>query len=203
MAFTPAADAPSTAAMEASSSSICRKCPPTCGRRSALCSAISVDGVMGYPAKKRIPAAMAPSTAASLPCIRTAFDMSSPSSLFDIDKVDRVIRAAQLALTAADACFRSLDAHLFVLDLQNLFGAEGGADPAALAPGRFHDQSLSSDHIGSPFPPRCTRGTCSYLTPFPGKRTTLLSMLLPQDFSCGTMLDGSRVSVRPEKGDLP
>ena len=45
--FTPAAEAPSTAATEASSSSIWMKVPPTWGRRSALCSAISVEGVMG------------------------------------------------------------------------------------------------------------------------------------------------------------
>ena len=47
MALTPAAEAPSTAAMEEISSSIWMKWPPTWGSRRALCSAISVDGVMG------------------------------------------------------------------------------------------------------------------------------------------------------------
>ncbi len=69
-ALAPASEAPMTAAIEAISSSICTKWPSTCGRRRDSTSAISVEGVMGYPAKKRAPAAMAPSATASLPAIR-------------------------------------------------------------------------------------------------------------------------------------
>jgi hypothetical protein len=47
MLLTPAAEAPMTAAMEPSSSSIWMKCPPTWGSLPAQPSAISVDGVMG------------------------------------------------------------------------------------------------------------------------------------------------------------
>jgi len=47
MAFRPPQDAPMTAAMEAISSSIWRKVPPTTGSRSASRSATSVAGVMG------------------------------------------------------------------------------------------------------------------------------------------------------------
>ena len=46
-ALMPAREAPQTAAMEAISSSIWMKVPPTSGRRAAEPSAISVDGVMG------------------------------------------------------------------------------------------------------------------------------------------------------------
>ena len=43
----PAAEAPTMAAMLPSSSSICTKRPPRGGSRTAMCSAISVDGVIG------------------------------------------------------------------------------------------------------------------------------------------------------------
>jgi hypothetical protein len=43
----PAAAAPMMAAMEASSSSICTNLPPTAFSRTARCSAISVEGVIG------------------------------------------------------------------------------------------------------------------------------------------------------------
>ena len=46
-AFWPASEAPHTAAMEAISSSIWMKVPPTSGMRRASVSAISVEGVMG------------------------------------------------------------------------------------------------------------------------------------------------------------
>ena len=45
--FTPAHEAPTTAAMAAISSSICINVPPTSGRRAEICSATSVAGVMG------------------------------------------------------------------------------------------------------------------------------------------------------------
>jgi len=47
MALTPPQAAPTTAAMEPSSSSIWIKIPPTWGKRSAMRSATSVDGVIG------------------------------------------------------------------------------------------------------------------------------------------------------------
>ena len=47
MAFIPAAEAPRIAATEEISSSIWMNLPPSCGRRSAQPSAISVEGVMG------------------------------------------------------------------------------------------------------------------------------------------------------------
>ena len=43
----PASEAPITAAIEAISSSIWMKWPPTCGRRRESTSAISVEGVIG------------------------------------------------------------------------------------------------------------------------------------------------------------
>src|SRR5512141_871286 len=48
------------------------KVPSTWGSRTESCSAISEAGVIGYPAKNRHPAAMAPSAQASFPCISFA-----------------------------------------------------------------------------------------------------------------------------------
>jgi hypothetical protein len=47
--------------------------PPTCGSLFERCSAISLAGVIGYPAKNRHPAASAASAHASLPCQKYAF----------------------------------------------------------------------------------------------------------------------------------
>jgi len=49
-ALAPANEAPHTAAMLAISSSIWMNVPPTSGSRRLSTSAISVEGVMGYPA---------------------------------------------------------------------------------------------------------------------------------------------------------
>ena len=54
--FCPVNDAPMIAQIEAISSSICMNFPPFRGRRAAINSAISVEGVIGYPAKKSSPA---------------------------------------------------------------------------------------------------------------------------------------------------
>src|SRR5208283_5786048 len=67
MALTPPIEAPITAAIEAISSSICTKTPSTSGKWRASRSAISDDGVIGYPAKNRQPAAIAPKAQAWLP----------------------------------------------------------------------------------------------------------------------------------------
>jgi hypothetical protein len=67
MDLTPALDAPRIAFIEAISSSIWIKIPPTSGILADIASAISVAGVIGYPAKKRHPLAMAPSAQATSP----------------------------------------------------------------------------------------------------------------------------------------
>ena len=75
MAFAPAQLAPMTALSAASSSSICMAIPPVCGSLFARCSAISVAGVIGYPAKNLHPAVMAASAHAWFPCIKYVFDV--------------------------------------------------------------------------------------------------------------------------------
>ncbi len=70
--FFPPQAAPINAAIEAISSSICIKTPPTDGIRSENRSAVSVEGVMGYPAKNRHPAAKAPSARAKSPSKKCA-----------------------------------------------------------------------------------------------------------------------------------
>jgi len=57
-----------TAPKEANSSSIWMAMPPILGSFRARCSAISVAGVMGYPAKNLHPAVMAASAQAWFPC---------------------------------------------------------------------------------------------------------------------------------------
>ena len=64
MTFGPPHAAPIIAAIEAISSSIWMNIPPTFGNRSAILSATSVDGVIGYPAKNLQPPAIAPSAQA-------------------------------------------------------------------------------------------------------------------------------------------
>ena len=70
MDFTPAFDAPRIAAMDAISSSIWIYTPLICGRRQDICSATSVAGVNGYPAKNLQPALSAPSAHAISPFIK-------------------------------------------------------------------------------------------------------------------------------------
>ena len=60
IALAPPTDAPMTAAILAISSSIWINTPPTLGNSCAMYSAMSVEGVMGYPPKKRQPAAIEP-----------------------------------------------------------------------------------------------------------------------------------------------
>src|SRR5574337_62973 len=67
MVLTPVMAAPRIAPMAAISSSIWMNLPPARGRRTDMCSAISEEGEMGYPAKNRQPAAMAASAHASFP----------------------------------------------------------------------------------------------------------------------------------------
>ena len=77
----PAQAPPMIAAILAGSSSIWMKVPPTLGRRAAIRSATSVDGVIGYPAKKRHPAAIAPSAQAVFPLRNSILSVNIQSPL--------------------------------------------------------------------------------------------------------------------------
>ena len=108
--FTPAREAPTTAPMLAISSSIWIKVPSTSGSRDDMRSMISEAGVIGYPAKKRQPAAMAPSAMASLPCSSRGLFSSTlgtiglPSSVrVAIENGYSEIRAVEFTETAAGA----------------------------------------------------------------------------------------------------
>src|SRR5438445_276295 len=65
----PVLSAPQHMPTASSSLSAFTQTPPTSGRRSAKCSSNSVNGVIGYPAKNRHPAAIAASAIASDPSI--------------------------------------------------------------------------------------------------------------------------------------
>ena len=72
----PANDAPITMLIDAISSSACTTTPPNLGSSAAKNSIKSVAGVIGYPAKKRQPDAMAPSASAWLPVITNVSGVS-------------------------------------------------------------------------------------------------------------------------------
>src|SRR3974390_3336890 len=91
--------------------------PPTVGTREAKRSTTSVDGVMGYPAAKRAPAARAPSQQAWSPS-RKCVPVSTPcgsaftghlrglcfglgfGSFLAVDRKVRAVHATQIAATA-------------------------------------------------------------------------------------------------------
>src|ERR1035437_3968855 len=102
-ALAPAQTAPWMAMEAASSSSIWMKMPPRVGILAAKRSTTSVDGVMGYPAANRAPAASAPSQHAWSPSmkwtpVRTPLGSAciAPSKDGEI----RTIHAAEIATTA-------------------------------------------------------------------------------------------------------
>src|SRR5690242_15004429 len=97
----------------ASSSSIWINVPPTVGMRAAKRSTTSVDGVIGYPAENRAPAASAPSQAAwspSMKCVPVRTPAGS-ACIFGLllgrqaGTEDREIRAVHAAQIAAAALF--------------------------------------------------------------------------------------------------
>src|SRR5450759_399777 len=128
----PVKDAPMIAQIEAISSSICMNIPPFRGSRTDISSAISVEGVIGYPAKKSSPAYRAASTQASFPWTNVNLP---PISILLRLYLDRQIRAPQLAEFAANAILRPHRHDLIlVIQFQNLLGAKMDADSAPLAP---------------------------------------------------------------------
>src|SRR4030042_2000931 len=120
------------AQIEAISSSICMNFPPRWGRRTDINSAISVEGVIGYPAKKSSPAYSAASTQASFPWTNSTLP---PISILLRQYLDRQIRAPQFAQLAANAILRPCRHHLvLIVQFQHLLGAKMHANPAPLAP---------------------------------------------------------------------
>src|SRR5579871_3874615 len=93
----------------ASSSSIWMKVPPTVGMRAAKRSTTSVEGVIGYPAANRAPAARAPSQQAWSPSRKCA-PVSTPfGSACMTHSVDREIRTIEPAKVATAAFLGSYD----------------------------------------------------------------------------------------------
>src|ERR1035438_2714774 len=97
-------------AMEAAnSSSIWMKVPPTVGMRAANRSTTSVEGVIGYPAANRAPAARAPSQQAWSPSKKCA-PVSTPfGSACMAGSVDGEVRAIEAAQVATATFFSSYD----------------------------------------------------------------------------------------------
>ena len=112
MDFAPAQLAPMIAAEEAISSSSCMLMPPSLGRRSDIRSAISLAGVIGYPAKNRHPAAIAPSTQATLPCQKCGPGSTplifNPSSPFDVPQFDVTERNKFFRRVGANKCVKTI-----------------------------------------------------------------------------------------------
>src|SRR6516165_371620 len=131
-ALAPPQTAPWIAIEAASSSSIWMKVPPTVGMRDAKRSTTSVDGVMGYPAEKRAPAASAPSQQAW-----------SPSR-----KWEPVSTPAGSACILCLPCVRSGRSGRRLLFFRGTFEAEdsevGAVHTAEIAAAAF----LGVDHVG-------------------------------------------------------
>src|ERR1019366_4521076 len=128
-------------AMEAaSSSSIWMKVPPTVGMRAANLSTTSVEGVIGYPAANRAPAARAPSQQAWSPSRKCAPVRTPFGSACMAGSVNCEVRAIQ-ATQVATAAFLSGYHVRWVISLgierrgerQHVSGAKLDAEAAALA----------------------------------------------------------------------
>src|SRR5579871_4706204 len=99
-AFAPPQTAPCMAIDAASSSSIWMNTPPTVGMRDANRSTTSVEGVMGYPAANRAPAASAPSQQAWSPsrkCVPVRTPLGSAAISSPIDGEVGTIHPAEIA----------------------------------------------------------------------------------------------------------
>jgi hypothetical protein len=105
--------------------------PPTWGSLFAKSSATSVEGVMGYPAKNRAPAAIAPSAQAWLPCINIALAIICSSYLLSYYK-DGVIWTAKFTLPALDTVTFTSNFDLAdLIQLEYFFGTKFNTNPAA------------------------------------------------------------------------
>src|SRR5215467_7713923 len=144
-ALAPPHTAPCNVIEAASSSSIWINVPPTVGTRDAKRSTTSVEGVIGYPAAKRAPAANAPSQQAWSPSMKCT-PVSTPrgsaftSGLRHFVAADGEIGAEHAAQVAAAAFFRVHHVRGMVSlgveggrKLQNLGRAEFNAKSACLA----------------------------------------------------------------------
>src|SRR6266536_1055400 len=147
-AFAPPHTPPCNAIDAASSSSIWMKQPPTVGTRCAKRSTTSVEGVIGYPAAKRAPAASAPSQQAWSPSIKCV-PVSTPRGsafifhlrfgrlgLIAVDGKVRTVHAAQIA--AAALIWRHHMRRMIAFGIkcrgkrEHLGGTELHAEPACL-----------------------------------------------------------------------
>src|SRR5271169_4019646 len=159
---------------EASSSSIWMNVPPTLGTRAAKRSTTTVEGVMGYPAAKRAPAASAPSQQAWSPSrkwtpVRTPAGSAFMSGLLRLGLLagfvaeDGEVRAVHAAQIASRTLLR-VDHVRRVIALgikrrrkrQHLGGTELDAEAAGLA--AFHHNLDRAFCHESSFALRRTRG---------------------------------------------
>src|ERR1022692_196213 len=128
-------------AMEAAnSSSIWMKMPPTVGMRAANLSTTSVEGVIGYPAANRAPAARAPSQQAWSPSRKCAPVRTPFGSACMAGSVNCEVRAIQATQVATAAFLRGYDVR-WVISLgierrgerKHVSGAKLDTEAAALA----------------------------------------------------------------------
>ena len=139
-ALAPAQTAPWMAMEAANSSSIWMKMPPTVGILEANRSTTSVEGVMGYPAANRAPAARVPSQQAWSPSRKWTPVRTPLGSACIAASENGEIRAVHAAEIATTAFLGSYDVGRVVTlriesgrESQNVGGAKLDTEPAPLA----------------------------------------------------------------------
>src|ERR1022692_1867180 len=139
-ALAPPQTAPWMVMEAANSSSIWMKMPPTVGIRAAKRSTTSVEGVIGYPAENRAPAARVPSQQAWSPSRKCAPVRTPFGSACMAGSVNCEVRAIQATQVATAAFLSGYDVR-WVISLgierrgerQHVSGAKLDAEAAALA----------------------------------------------------------------------
>src|SRR3984957_255645 len=152
-ALAPPQTAPCKVIDAASSSSIWMNVPPTVGTREAKRSTISVEGVMGYPAANRAPAAKAPSQQAWSPSMKCV-PVSTPRGSAFICHLrsyfagkNGKIGTVHPAQVTTAALFRSHDMRRMVA-----LGIEGGRQREHLCRTKLHAEAAGFavlDHDGN------------------------------------------------------
>ena len=197
-------------AIPAISSSIWMKCPPLLGSSSAITSAISVEGVIGYPPKKLQPAKRAPCARAVLPCQKANSGIRIPlflSILLLFRNRYRKVRTNIFALAAAYAIvFPNRRRFQTIAQLQHRSRTNADAQGAPLAPCDVDPHPELFFFGQRQQPPRClhrtrhnvtwkrSNGTQSAVANMPPRQNATAEPLRPdaaQKASLSFSLDGS------------
>src|SRR5699024_10744932 len=110
-------------------------------------SAISVDGVMGYPAKNFIPALKAPATHASFPCINLTV------IFLILLNINCKIRTSHFTQFTIDTFLKVLYSNDLLFHFQHIFWTCGNANTTSFAPVLAYNQGLLCSYSRHYTPP--------------------------------------------------